>query len=133
MINPKTLQIKIIDPGLACSKLIECRASGSPMYMAPEMLGAFADKVVYPKNVKKADVFSLGYTLYILFYKGRYPTVSNFSTKCTNEYYNVESIKLNSKYPEINYMIDNMLESNPTNRWGILKCAKELAKLKEKI
>ncbi|CAK0773799.1 hypothetical protein CCP3SC1AL1_690007 [Gammaproteobacteria bacterium] len=130
MINPKTLQVKIIDPGLACSKLLPCGASGSPMYMAPEMLDSFNDIEVYPTNVKKADIFSLGYTLYILFNRGKYPLVSIFNTKCTIQYYNAESIKLDSGYPELNYIIDNMLQSNYTKRWGVIKCVKELAKLK---
>lgn len=65
LINPDTLDIQIIDFGLACSK--HCKPSGTLLFASPEVLhDLFIAKRISLDELQQGDVFSLGIVFYLL-------------------------------------------------------------------
>jgi len=139
MIDPNTLNIKYIDFGLSCIGF-NCntdKASGSPIYMAPEILYR-----IIPYNLeilKKSDIWSLGMTIYeIITKKNLYidyfnkfilPTLPVTATQPRNiekDILSVMAYLLNSPEPMpinlllpnyyLNNLLINMLDKNYLTR-----------------
>lgn len=132
MINPKNNNVKIIDPGVACTKDY-CSIHGSPLFMPPELLGDIENfspiSALTTDDVKKGDVFSLGLTLFMLYHKGKLPFGKKMSLRDIYDNYQIYNLSFSSGYKNIDEVLNSMLLSKPKKRWPIDKALKEFQKI----
>lgn len=103
MINPQTLEISLIDFGLAC-KNGSCDAGGTLLYMAPEMRYNYdLNKKMSLKAAQKSDVYSMGIVI---------TNLLGFSNR------NQMVLLLNTLPEIIRDLLMGMLSEDPRKRWS---------------
>jgi len=129
MINPHTLEIRLIDFGLSCMLPVCKQIIGTLSFLAPEIYiinGDNKDKF-NKKNMLKADIFSLGATFYSQLNSGN--SVYDFYEDCksivSNNDYNeciIKNLKLKKQFllnfvdKDITDIINEMIQIEPDNR-----------------
>lgn len=121
-------KIKYIDFGFACHKDDSnylTRYRGTAQYMDPYMIERKIDNF---NKSKKADVWSLGITIYKLVHRGL-PWINTEKENIKNEIKNTESIK--SKNKTFSLIIDNMIQRSLRKRHSIDKLLSYIPQLQE--
>jgi len=130
LINETTLDIQIIDFGLACTK--NCLPLGTILYDSPEILNNHLkgriERTFSLQRLQKSDIFSVGLIFYELA-NGKLPYIpeqqSESPIKSLFDYYKnniIFSMYNDNKYPideKINMFIDSILTKNEDVRPGI--------------
>eukprot|EP01130_Rhizamoeba_saxonica_P006569 TRINITY_DN2617_c0_g1_i2.p1 TRINITY_DN2617_c0_g1~~TRINITY_DN2617_c0_g1_i2.p1 ORF type:complete len:239 (-),score=49.07 TRINITY_DN2617_c0_g1_i2:105-821(-) len=118
MINPETLDCKIIDFGFSCDcDQLNDTVVGSPLYMSPLILNN------QPYIPKKADLWSVGVLIYELLYKKTPFEDSNTMEELVKNVNDTEMVELDEELNGkerlplvLGVVVRNFLEKDPRNR-----------------